>query len=161
MPDQGLEPLLIDLPPSCDPQTCPKLVPHAHVGYPALATQTRKLSPRALLRPHFHQQVQGMHGREQAEQMAAQELSGGVLAVPATSATVRPALIDKIVGDERSQQFEQCGRAGRRKVGVHEPEPTAVILTRQRQRQPPCFSAHCLSSEVVVITFGLLSRIYG
>ena len=91
MLDQGLEQMLIDLPQSCDPQTRPKLVQHAHVGDSALATQTRKLSPRVLLRQHFHQQVQRMHGREQAQQMDAKELSGGVLPVTTAGATVRPA----------------------------------------------------------------------
>ena len=94
-----------------------------------------------------------MHRRKQAQQMDAKELSGRVLAVPTAGATVRPTLIDKIVGDERCQQFEQGDRAGRRKVGVHEPEPIAAILTRQRQSKPPCFSAHCLGSEVIAKTF--------
>ena len=126
--------MLIDLPQSCDPHTRPELVQHAHIGHSALAAQAGKLSPRTLLRQHFHQKIQGMNGREQAQQMDAKELSGGVLAVSAAGAAVGPALIDKIVGDERSQQVEQCGRAGGRKVGVHEEQPTAVILTRQRQR---------------------------
>ena len=125
--------MLIDLPQPCDTQTRPKLVQHAHVGHPVLPAQTGKLSPRGLLRQHFHQKVQGMHRREQAQQMDAKELGGGVLAVPAAGASVGPALIDKIVGNEWSQQFEQSGSAGRRKVGVHEKQTTAVNLPRQRQ----------------------------
>lgn len=137
--DQRFQQMLINLPQSRDPQTRPELMQHAHVRHSVLAAQTRKSSPVALLRQQFHQKVQRMDRREQAQQVNAKELSGGVLAVPAAGATVGPALIDEIVGHERSQQFEQRGRAGGREVGVHERDPTALNLTRQRHWQPPRF----------------------
>jgi hypothetical protein len=98
--------MLIDLPQPGDADTRSELVQHAHIGYPALAAQIGKLSPRTLLGQHFHQQIQRMHRREQAQQMDTKELSGGVLATPPAGAAVRPALIDKIVGNERGQQLE-------------------------------------------------------
>lgn len=93
--------MLIDVPQPGDAQTCPKLMQHAHVGHAVLPPQPGKLSPGGLLRQHFHQQVQGMDWREQAQEMDAKELRGGVLAVSAAGRAVRPALIDEIVGDER------------------------------------------------------------
>lgn len=101
--NEGLEELLIDLPESGDAQPRPKLMQHAHVGHAVLPPQPGELSPGGLLRQHLHQQVQGMDWREQAQEMDAKELRGGVLAVPATGRAVWPALIDEIVGDERGE----------------------------------------------------------
>ena len=47
-----------------------------------------------------------MHRREQAQQVNAKELGGGMFPMPPTSASVRPAFIDEIVGNERIQEFE-------------------------------------------------------
>ena len=82
-------------------QPRPKLVQHPHIGHPALAAPARAGPPRPLLRQQFDQQVQGMHRREQTQQVNAKELGGGVRAVPSTGAAVRPYLIDEIVGDQR------------------------------------------------------------
>jgi hypothetical protein len=108
-------------------------VHHPHVGHTALTAQAGKLSPRALLRQHFDEQVHGMHWREQAQQVNAIELCGGVFAMPPAGGVVRPAFIDEIVGDERSEEFEQCRRAGGWKIGIHGHQTTLGNLTRQRQ----------------------------
>ena len=137
--DQRLEQVLVDPPQSRHTQAGSELVQHAHARHLVLAAQTSKLPPRTLLRQHFHQEVQGMDGREQAQQMHAIELSGGVLSMPAASAPGGPGLIDEIVRNERGQQSEQLGRAGRGQVGIHGRQPTSGNLTRQRQRRPPAF----------------------
>jgi hypothetical protein len=95
-----------------------------------LAPQTGELSPRPLLRQHSDQQVQGMHRREQTQQVNPKELGGGVFPMPPTGAAVRPTFVDEIVGDERIQEFEQGHRAGRRKVRIHAHQPTLGMLTR-------------------------------
>jgi hypothetical protein len=117
--DQRLEQMEVDPSQSHDSQPRPKLVQHADAGYLAGAAQPGKLSPGPLLRQHFHEQVQGMDRGEQTQEMHSIELSGGVFSMPPARVTDRPALIDEIVGNERTQQFEQFRRAGRRKVGIH------------------------------------------
>jgi len=123
--------MLIDSAQSRHAHATPELMHHPHVGQPALATQSGELPPRTLLRQHFDQQIQGMHWGEQAQQMNAKELGGGVLAMSPASAALRPAFVDEIVGDERIQKFEQCCRAGGRKVGIHADQTTFGNLTRQ------------------------------
>jgi hypothetical protein len=110
-----------------------KFVHHPHVRHPALAAQAGKLSPRTLLGQHFDQQVHGMDWREQAQQVNAIKLRGGVFAMPSASGAVRPSFVDEIVRDEGSQEFEQCRRAGGRKIGIHGSNITSGNLTRQRQ----------------------------
>jgi hypothetical protein len=121
--DHGLEQLRIDPPQSGDAQAGPELVQDAHAGYLGLATQAGKLSPGALLRQHLDQEIQGMDGGEQTQQMHPIELSRGVITTSPASGRCGPAVIDKIVGNERSQQFEKFGGAGRRKVRVHAYQP--------------------------------------
>ena len=74
-----------------------------------------------------------MHRGEQAQQVNAIELGGGVFAMPPAGGAVGPAVVDEIVGDERSQEFEQRRRAGGRKIGIHGRQTTVENLTRQRQ----------------------------
>ena len=69
---------------------------------------------------------------EQTQQMNPIELRRRVGPASAAGATVGPALVDEIVGNERSQQFEQFGRASRRKMGVHAPKAIPLNLTCQR-----------------------------
>jgi hypothetical protein len=95
--------MLVDTPQSRDAQPCPELVQHAHAGHLALTAQTCKLPPSGLLGQHFHQQIQGMDGGEQTQQMDPIELSRGVLSMSPTRVTDRPTLIDEIVGDKRRQ----------------------------------------------------------
>lgn len=123
MIDHGLEQLRIDPPQSGDAQAGPKLVQDAHAGHLGLAAQAGKLSPGALLRQHLDQEIQGMNRREQTQQMHPIELSCGVIVTSPASGRCGPALIDKIVRNERGQQFEKFGGAGRRKVRVHAPQP--------------------------------------
>lgn len=98
--------MLVDPPQSGHAQPRPKLVQHPHIGHAVLAAQARESPPRPLLRQHFDQQVQGMHRREQTQQVNAKELGGGVCVVPTAGATVRPSLIDEIVGDQRIHEFK-------------------------------------------------------
>ncbi len=145
--------MLVDAAQSRDAQPRPKLVQHAHAGHLALAAQTGKLPPGALLRQHLGQQIQGMDGAEQTQQMHPIELSSGVLSMSAAGVTGGPTLIDEIVGNERSQQFEQFGRAGRRKIRVHGPQRRFGNLTRQQQWPDVPFSAYFTSSDLVAETF--------
>lgn len=73
-----------------------------------------------------------MHWREQAQQMGAKELGGGVLAMPSASATLGPGFVDEVVGHERIQEFEQRCRTSGREVGIHGRQTTPRSLTRQR-----------------------------
>ena len=123
--------MLVDPPQSGHPQPRPKLVQHPHIGHPVLAAQAREGPPRPLRRQHFDQQVQGMHRREQTQQVNAKELGGSVRVVPTAGAAVRPDLIDEIVGDQRIQEFKQRHGAGGRKVGIHARQPAPGNLPRQ------------------------------
>jgi hypothetical protein len=125
--------VLVDPPQSRHAHSAAEQVHHPHVRHPALAAQAGELAPRALLRQHFDQQVHGMHRGEQAQQMHPEELGGGVFAMPPASGAVRPAFVDEVVGDERSQKFEQRRRAGGRKIGIHGRQTIVQNLTRQRQ----------------------------
>ena len=125
--------MLIDPPQSRHAHAATKLVHHPHVGHPALAAQAGKLSPRTLLWQHFDQQIYGMDWRAQAQQVNAIKLRGGVFAMPPASGAVRPRFVDEIVRDEASQKFEQCRRAGGRKIGIHGSNTTSGNLTRLRQ----------------------------
>lgn len=151
--NQRREQMLIDAPQSRHTQAVPELVQHAHARHLALAAQLRKLPPGALLRQHFDQEVQRMDRGEQTQQMHPIELSGGVFSMSATRVTGGPTLIDEIVGNERSQQFEQFSRAGRRKMGVHGPQPMFGHLTRQQQWPDVRFSAYFTKSDLVAETF--------
>ena len=121
--------MLVDSPQSRHAHATSKLVHHPHIGHSALATQIRELS--------LDQQVHRMHRREQAQQVNAKELGHGVFVMSSARATLRPAFVDEIVGNEQIQEFEQGHRAGRRKIGIHAPKPTAGNLTRQRRRLTP------------------------
>ena len=123
--------MLVDPSQSGHAQPCPKLVQHPHIGHPVLAAQAREGPPRPLLRQHFDQQVQGMHRREQTQQVNAKELGGGVRVAPSAGATVRPDLIDEIVGDQRIQELKQRHGAGGRKVGIHARQRASGTLPRQ------------------------------
>lgn len=131
--EQRCEQMRVDPPQSRHAHAAAKLVQHPHVGHPALAAQAGKLSPRTLLWQHFDQQVHGMDWREQAQQVNAIKLRGGVFTMPPAGGAVRPAFVDEIVGHERIQEFEQRHRAGGRKVGIHASQTTPGNLTRQRQ----------------------------
>jgi hypothetical protein len=96
-----------------------ELVQDAHAGHLGLAAQTGELAPSALLRQQFDQQVHRMHWGEQTQQMDPIKLGRTVISPPPTGVAVRPALVDKIVGHERVEQFKQGGRAGRWKIGIH------------------------------------------
>lgn len=124
--------MLIDPPQPRHAHATAKLVHHPHVGHPALAAQTGKFSPRALLRQHFDQQVHGMDWREQAQQVNAIKLGGGVFAMPPAGGAVRPRFVDEIVRDEWGQKFEQRRCAGGRKIRIHGSKTTSGNLTRQR-----------------------------
>ena len=52
--------MLVDAPQTSDAQPAAKLVPHAHAGHLGLAAQTGELSPGALFRQQFDQEVQGV-----------------------------------------------------------------------------------------------------
>lgn len=113
----------IDASQAGDAHTGPELMQDAHAGHLGLATQVGELSPGALLRQHFDQEIQGMNRREQTQQMHPVELRGGVFATSPASGRRRPVVIDKIVGNKRRQQFEKFAGAGRRKLRVHAPQP--------------------------------------
>ena len=155
--NQRLEQILVDAPQSCDAQPCPELVQRAHAGHLALAPQLRKLPPSTLLRQHFDKEVQGVDGGEQTQQMHPIEWSGGVFSMSPAGGTRGPRLIDEIVGNERSQQFEQFGRAGRRKIRVHGTQRTFGNLTRQQQWLNVRFSAYFTQSDLVAETFAIPS----
>lgn len=112
--------MLIDLAQALHSHALPEFVQHPDSGHLAVAAQTGELPPRALLRQQGHQQVQEMDRGEQTQQMHPIKLRGGIGPPPPARGLGRPAVIDKIVGDERGQEFEQLGRAGHGKVGIHE-----------------------------------------
>jgi hypothetical protein len=129
--------MLVDPPQPCYAHAAAELVQDAHAGHLGLTTQTGKLSPGALLRQHFDQQVQGMHWREQTQQVHPVKLCRAVIPPPTTGGTSWPAFNDEFVGNKRIQQFKQGDRAGRRKVRIHALKPTFGNLTCQRRTHPP------------------------
>ena len=63
--------MLVDPPQPAHVHAAAELVQDPYAGHLGLTTQTGKLSPGALLRQHFDQQVHGMHRGEQAQQVNA------------------------------------------------------------------------------------------
>lgn len=137
--------MLVDPPQSGHAQPGAKLMQHPHIRHPVLAAEAREGSPSPLLRQQLDQQVQGMHRREQAQQMHAKELGRGVRVAPAAGAALRPGLIDEIVGHQRIQAFQQRHGAGGRQVGIHARHSAAGKLPRQRQCQTWQLRAHHLA----------------
>ena len=78
-----------------------------------------------------------MNRGKQTQQMDAKELGGGVFAMPSAGGSVRPALVDEIVGNERGKEFKECSGAGRRKIRIHGHKTTAGSLTRHRECPTP------------------------
>lgn len=137
--EQRRQHLLVDASQARHAHTSTERVHHPHVGHATLTAQTSKLSPRALLRQHFDQQVNGVNRREQGQQVNAIQLGGGVFAMPSAGGVVGPAVIDEIVGDERGEEFKQCRRARGREIGIHGHQATLGNLTRQRECPTPEF----------------------
>jgi hypothetical protein len=104
--DQRREQMLVDPPQPAHVHAAAELVQDPHAGHLGLTTQTGKLSPGALLRQHFDQQVQGMHWREQTQQVHPVKLCRAVIPPPTTGGTSWPAFIDEIVGDKRIQELK-------------------------------------------------------
>jgi hypothetical protein len=98
--------MLVDPPQPGHAHAAAELVQGTYAGHLGLTTQTGELSPGALLRQHFDQQVQGMHWREQTQQMHPVKLCRAVIPPPTTGGTSWPAFIDKIVGDKRIQDLK-------------------------------------------------------
>jgi hypothetical protein len=117
--EQRPEQALVDPPQPSHPHATAKLVQNPHAGHLGLAAQAGELSPRALLRQQFDQQVHRMHRRQQAQQMEPIQLGRTVLPPPPARVARRPALVDEIVGHKRMQEFKQGRRTGGRKVGIH------------------------------------------
>jgi len=113
--------MVVDPPQSAYAHAAAKLVQHTHAGHLSLAAQTGELSPGALLRQQLDQQVHRMHRGQQTQQMNPIKLGRTVIPASPTGVTLRPALVDEIVGHERAQQFKQGRCARRRKVGIHVP----------------------------------------
>jgi len=76
-------------------------VQDAHAGHLSLAAQTGEFSPTTLRRQQLDQQIYRMHRGEQTQQMNPVKLCRAVITPPSASGSVRPALIDKIIGHER------------------------------------------------------------
>jgi hypothetical protein len=113
--------MLVDLAQPAHAYAAAKLVQDTHAGHLGLAAQTGELSPRALLRQQFDQQVHRMHRRQQTQQMDPIKLRRTVSSPPPPGVAQRPGFIDEIVGHEWVQHFEQGRRAGRRQIGIHVP----------------------------------------
>jgi len=113
--------MLVDPPQPAYSHATAELVQDAHAGHLSLAAQTGELPPGALLRQQLDQQVHCMHRGQQTQQMNPIKLGRTVISPSPTGLTLRPAFVDEIVGDERTQKFKQGGRAGRWKVGIHAP----------------------------------------
>ena len=145
--------MLVDPPQPCYAHAAAELVQNAHAGHLGLTTQTGKLSPGALLRQHFDQQIQGMHWREQTQQVHPVKLCRAVIPPPTTGGTSGPAFNDEIVGDKRIQEFKQGDRAGRRKVRIHALKPTFGNLTCQRRTHSPQFWTYSTMPVMVTQTF--------
>jgi hypothetical protein len=109
----------VDPPQSLHANATAKLVQDAHAGHLSLAAQTGEISPGTLLRQELDQQVHRMHGSEQTQQMDPIKLGRTVISPPPAGVAARPTLVDEIVGHERVEQFQQGGRAGRGKIGIH------------------------------------------
>jgi hypothetical protein len=117
--EQGFEQMCVDPPQPGHSHATPELMQDAHAGHLSLAAQTGELSPGALLRQQFAQQVHRMHRREQGQQMNPIKLCRTVISPPSTGRAMRPAVVDEIVGDEGVKKVKQGRGAGRGKVGIH------------------------------------------
>jgi len=117
--EQGFEQLRVDPPQPGHSHAPPELMQHAYAGHLGSAAQTGELSPGALLRQQFDQQIHRMHRRQQAQQMDPIKLCRTVIPPPPTGMALRPAVIDEIVRHQWVEKFKQGRRAGRRKVRIH------------------------------------------
>jgi hypothetical protein len=94
-------------------------VEHACVGDLVSIGQMGKLPPGALLRQHLEQQIEGVSGCQQRQQMDAPQLRRAEMTLPTTRVGVRPLFAEKSVGNERRELIEQRSGAGHRKQRIH------------------------------------------
>jgi hypothetical protein len=96
----------IDLPQPRDPQTSTELIQHSHVGQITLVGQMREGSPLALFGQAIQQQIEGMHRREQRQQMQPPELGGAELTPRATGGPETPSPVDEIIRNVGIEQIQ-------------------------------------------------------
>ena len=110
--DQRLENRFIDLSQSPNARAGAKRVEDANVGGAMAVAQSGEITPGALLGQQLGQQVEGMHRRQECQQVRAPEL--GWTELPARTAD-RPhfaVVVDEVVGNVWIKQVEQLVGAG-------------------------------------------------
>jgi len=105
--DQRLEEGLIDLPQPQHTHTGPKRVEDANVRYAMAMAQPGEIPPRALLGQQLRQQVEGMHRRQQRQQVRAPELGRTELPVWTANGPHGAMVVDEVVGNVWIEQVEQ------------------------------------------------------
>jgi len=94
---------------------------HPRRGQRVSIGQMSKAPPRPLLGQHLDQQIEGVDGGENGQQMHAPELRGTEAAATTCAAGLREVLVDPFVGNMWRKLVEQFHRAGDRKQRIHAP----------------------------------------
>jgi hypothetical protein len=92
---------------------------HPDIRGEAGGTEVREVSPRRLFGQHFGQQVEGMDGAQDGEEMDAEKLRWRVEATAARTMRLGPPAIDELVGNERGKRLEEGGGTGLREARRH------------------------------------------
>jgi hypothetical protein len=81
--------------------------------------QVGEASPVPLLGQHLQQQIEGVRGCQQDQQMQTPELGRTEGMSPTAASARRKDVVDEIVGNIRREFLEESGRTSRRKQGIH------------------------------------------
>ena len=114
--------MLVNAPQDTDSGALAKLVQHPHIWHDLAVGQMGELPPSLLFGEHLHQQIEGMHRSQHAQQMHAPQLRSAQLATPASPAMWRQQIVDEIVGDMRRNQIEKFFRTSLWQLGIHGPK---------------------------------------
>ncbi len=111
--------MLVNAAQDTDAGALAKLVQPPHIRHDLAVGQMGELSPGLLFGEHLHQQIEGMHRSQHAQQMHAPQLRSAQLATPAPPAMRRQQIVDEIVGNMRRNQIEKFYRSSLRQLGIH------------------------------------------
>lgn len=78
-----------------------KQVQHFGVGQNPTVRQPRKGSPQPMFGQQLHQEIEGMGGGQQGQQLHAEQLSGGKLGASPRTPSAWHQRVDQVIGDMR------------------------------------------------------------
>jgi len=115
--EQAAQQMLVDPPQPAYPHLLAELREHPRTR--EMAAQPGEPAPGGLFGELRHDQVQGMGGGQQGQQMHAPELGGTQVMPSAPGESARTKVGDEVVGHIAGKPFEQGNSANRRQRGHH------------------------------------------